>query len=99
MDFNHGSEFGNLVSKLTVASQHKSVGSIAKYIFVFVDEVVIEIMNAGLCCASVGSGEYFICCFVTQVFLNCLFDEVFAVENTDSHVLVCLEYDELWVVD
>ncbi len=33
------------------------------------------------------------------MFLECLLDEFFTVENTHSHVLVCLEDNKLWVLD
>ena len=64
MDFYFGSELSNLVSKLSVTSQHECTGFVAKYVLVFVDEVVVEVTNVGLLGTSLGGGEYFVSLFV-----------------------------------
>ena len=65
MDFYFGSELSNLVSELSVASQHECTGCGAKYVLVFVDEVVVEVTNVGLLCTCLGGGEYLVSLFVT----------------------------------
>ena len=64
-----------------------------------VDEIMQEVADLNVFCMCFCGGEYFVCFAISEVFLECLFDDFFAVENADSHVFVCLKNHQIWVVN